>query len=115
MDNPNEKAPNVPRVCKVCNKIRSRILAKTFADGSKYYVDENGKKWLGQTGPCCTKKARKGYYKGKDHPEASCAVCKTSFKPRAVTQLYCSEVCAEKAHNEAKEVRVIDTRKLTEE
>lgn len=89
--------PNVPRTCKRCGQVRDRILKKTFADGSKYYVDLEGKKWLGTTAPCCTYKARKDYYENVEHKESECKVCGTKYTQKTSNQVYCSTPCAVKS------------------
>jgi len=112
MEDSNSK-PNVPRTCKRCGQVRDRILAKTFADGSKYYTDLNGKKWLGTTGPCCTHKARKDYFEPVEHKESECRICGTKFVQKVSTQVYCSTGCSIKAV--AKSVKKSKASKVGEE
>tara|TARA_R110000868_G_scaffold66014_6_gene197015 strand:+ start:11211 stop:11426 length:216 start_codon:yes stop_codon:yes gene_type:complete len=48
------------RICKTCNKIKTRITAGKFPNGKdKKHVDENGKQWTGSVCPDCLKEKSK--------------------------------------------------------
>lgn len=54
------------RICKLCNKIKTRISAGKFPNGKDMkYVDENGKQWTGSVCPSCLKEKSKERMKAK--------------------------------------------------
>jgi hypothetical protein len=90
--------PLLPTTCRMCQGIHQRRHTKTYADGSKYYVDEGGKKWLGRVCPNCVPKLKKGYYEPRAHAESICKQCSKAYIQKTSNQAYCSKVCADKAH-----------------
>jgi hypothetical protein len=54
------------RICKRCNKIKSRISAGKFPNGrDTKYLNEAGKQWVGSTCPDCVIEKSKERMKAK--------------------------------------------------